>query len=67
MIDEIFPNVAEGQIQLKYMATESKKILISLAANLSKTLLNYKPIDIVVNIGSIVYVPDKFTRKTVNR
>ena len=49
------------------MATESKKLLISLAANLSKTLLNYKPIDIVVNIGSIVYVPDKFTRKTVNR
>ena len=49
------------------MATQSKKILISLAANLSKTLLNYKPIDIVVNIGSIVYVHDKFTRKTVNR
>ena len=45
------------------MASESKKILLQMAANLGSTILNFKPIDTQLKLGELCYVPDRFVRK----
>ena len=46
------------------MASQSKQVLCSWAANLIKTISDYQPIESSVSMGDIVYVPDIFTKKS---
>ena len=61
--ESVFPTAAARREQLKSMAMESKQVLSQMAANLSSTILNYKPIDVHLRIGKLCYIPDRFVRK----
>ena len=60
--DLVFPPNRLVKTALDTMATENKVFLTRLAAKLSQKLLKYKPSKNNIQVGDVVYIPDKITK-----